>query len=189
MECSEFLSRFSEFYDAPPETRFRQQEAQLRQQVETHLEQCEKCARYARAVASGVAVFQTLPRIQLSESFRPTLEHRLLHLEDENALVRAAGASAVPALTAVSMAIILAIVAWSQTLGRTTAEVELAPIVVSDPPSPEPASLVGTRRFTPREPALVLKEGLWSDPNALLYQYSPMRERYQSEDFLRQTGF
>ncbi len=182
MECSEFLSRFSDFYDAPPESR-------LRRRVEAHLEHCEKCARYERAVASGAALLQTLPRIQLSESFRPNLEHRLFHLEDENALTRAGGASAVPVLTAVGMTIVLAIVAWSPTLGRSTAEVDLAPIVVSDPPSPEPASLVGTRRFTPREPALVLKEGLWSDPNALLYQYSPMRERYQTEDFLRRTGF
>ena len=123
MECSEFLSRFSDFYDAPPESR-------LRRRVEAHLERCERCARYERAVASGAALLQTLPRIQLSESFRPTLEHRLFHLEDENALARAAGASAVPVLTVVGMAILLAIVAWSPTLGRSTAEVNLAPIVV-----------------------------------------------------------
>ncbi len=84
MECSEFLSRFSDFYDAPLESR-------LRRQVEAHLEQCERCARYERTVASGAALLQTLPRIELSESFRPTLEHRLFHLEDENALARAAG--------------------------------------------------------------------------------------------------
>ena len=182
VECSEFLSRFSEFYDAPPEAPFRQQ-------VEAHLAECEKCARYERAMTSGAALLQTLPRIQLSESFRPTLEHRLFHLEDENTLVRAAGASAVPALTAVGMAIVLAIVAWSPTLGRATAEVELAPIVVSGPPSPEPAFFAGTSWVTSQEPALVLREGLWSDPNALLYQYSPMRERYQTENFLRRTGF
>ena len=70
MECSEFLSRFSDFYDAPPES-------PLRRQVKAHLEQCEKCARYERTVAGGAALLQTLPRIELSESFRPTLEHRL----------------------------------------------------------------------------------------------------------------
>ncbi len=182
MECSEFLSRFSEFYDAQTESR-------LRRRVEAHLEHCEKCARYERAVTSGAAMLQTLPRIQLSESFRPTLEHRLFHLENENALARAAAASAVPVMTAVGMAIVLAIVAWSPTLGRSTAEVELAPIVVSGPLSREPAFAAGTGIFAPREPVLDLLKGLWSDPNALLYQYSPMRERYQSEDFLRQTGF
>ena len=181
MKCSEFLSRFSDFYDAPPES-------QLRRRVEAHLEHCEKCARYERTVASGAALLQTLPRIQVPESFRPTLEHRLFHLENENALARATAASAVPVLTAVGMAIVLAIVAWSPTLGRSTAQVDLAPIVVSDPPSPQPVFPAGTGSFTPREPALSLEKGLWSDPNALLYEYSPVRERYRADSPLRQTG-
>ena len=181
VECSEFLSRFSDFYDAPPESR-------LRRQVEAHLEQCEKCARYERAVASGAALLQALPRVELSESFRPTLEHRLFHLEDENAFARAAGASAVPVLTAVGLAIVLAIVAWSPTFRRSTVQVDLAPIVVSGPPLPEPAFPALTGSFSPREPALDLQKGLWSDPNALLYEYSPMRERYRAEGLLRQTG-
>ncbi len=180
--CLEFLSRFSDFYDAPPESR-------LRRGVEAHLEHCEKCARYERAIASGAALLQTLPRIQLSESFRPTLEHRLFHLEDENALARAGGASGVPALTTVGMAIVLAIVAWSPTFGRSTVEVELAPIVVSDPPARPPAFDAGTRSFTVRKPTLGFTKGLWSDPNALLYEYSPMLERYRAESLLRQTGF
>ena len=181
MECSEFLNRFSDFNDAPPESR-------LRREVEAHLQRCEKCARHGRAFSSGAALLQTLPRVQLSESFRPTLEHRLFHLEDENALVRAAGASAVPALTAVGMAIVVAIVAWSPTLGRPTAEVELAPIVVSGPPLHRPVFSAATRGFSPREPALALEKGLWSDPNSLLYEYSPMRERYRTEGLLRRTG-
>ncbi len=181
MECSEFLSRFSDFYDAPPGS-------QLRQQAEEHFEQCEKCARYERAVSSGAALLQTLPRVELSESFRPTLEHRLFHLEDENALIRAAGASAVPVLTAVGLAIVLAIIAWSPTFRRPTVQVDLAPIVVSNPPPPEPAFPALTGRFTLREPALDLQKGLWSDPNALLYEYSPMRERYRAEGLLRRTG-
>ena len=182
VECSEFMSRFSDFYDGSPDARFRRL-------IEAHLEHCEKCARYERAVTNGAALLRTLPPIELSESFRPTLEHRLFHLEDENALARAAGSSAVPVLTAVGIAIVLAIIAWSPTLGRSTAQVALAPIVVSDPPSPEPAFPVGTGGFTPGEPALGLKMELWSDPNALLYEYSPMRERYRTEGSLRQTGF
>ncbi len=181
MECSEFLSRFSDFYDAPPESR-------LRRQLGAHLEQCEKCARYERAVATGAALLQRLPRIEVSESFRPTLEHRLFHLEDESALARAAGASAVPVLTAVGLAIVLAIVAWSPTLKRSTVRVDLAPIVVSGPPSPQPAFPALTGRFIPREPVLDLQKGLWSDPTALLYEYSPMHERYRVEGLLRRTG-
>ena len=181
VECSEFLSRFSDFYDARPESR-------LRREVEAHLEQCENCARYERAVTSGAALLQTLPRVELSESFRPTLEHRLFHLEDENAFARATGAWAVPVLTAVGLAIVLAIVAWSPTFRRSTVQVDLAPIVVSGPPLPEPAFPALTGRFAPREPALDLQKGLWSDPYALLYEYSPMRQRYRAGGLLRQTG-
>ena len=180
MECSEFLSRFSDFYDAPPESR-------LRRQAEAHLEQCEKCTRYERAVTSGAALLKTLSRVELSESFRPTLEHRLFHLEDENALARAARAPVVPVLTAVGLAIVLAIVAWSPAFRRSTVQVDLAPIVVSSPRSSEPVFVVGTGIFAPQEAVLDLQKGLWSDPNALLFEYSSMRERYRTEGLLRQT--
>ena len=60
---------------------------------------------------------------------------------------------------------------------------DLVPIVVSGPLPPEPAFPALTGRFTPREPALDLQKGLWSDPNALLYEYSPMRQRYRAEGF------
>lgn len=189
MECSEFLSRFSEFYDTPRQAKLRPGEARFQQQAEAHVARCENCAQYARAVADGTAVLQTLPRVQLSESFRSTLEHRLFHLEDENAFVRAVGASAVPAMTAVGMAVVLAVVAWSPAFVGTTVEVELAPIFVSAPPSPEPARVVDIRGFTPPKPAPVLTKGLWADPNALLFEYSAMRERYQTENPLRQAGF
>ena len=182
MDCSEFLSRFSDFYDAPPESQFRRQ-------GEAHLEQCEKCARYARTVASGAALLKTLPRVELSESFRPTLEHRLFHLEDENTLARAAGASAIPVLTAVGLVIVLAIVAWSPVFRRPPVQ---APVVVASPQSGEPAFVgstgaAGTGIFALREPVLDLQKELWSDPNALLFEYSPMRERYRTESFLRKT--
>ncbi len=182
MECTEFLSRFSEFYDAPPD-------AQVRGEAGAHLERCEKCARYERAVVKGATLLQALPRIELSESFRPTLEHRLFHLEDENTLVRTVGASAVPALTVVGMAIVVAVVAWSPAFERSTVEVELAPIVVSEPLSPGPALLAGSRRVVSQEATPVLEKELWADPNALLYEFSPMRERYEARDVLRQTGF
>jgi hypothetical protein len=163
--------------------------------LEAHLENCEKCARYERAVANGAALLRTLPRIEPSESFRPALEHRLFHVEDENALLRAAGSSAVPVLTAVGIAIVLGVIAWTPALGRSTAQVALAPIVVSGPPSREPVFPAGTGGFAPREPApglrptLSLRKELWSDPTALLYEYSPMRERYRTESPLRQTDF
>jgi hypothetical protein len=182
VECAEFLSRFSDFYDGSPDAPFRQA-------LEAHLEHCEKCARYERAVASGAALLRALPRIEPSESFRPALEHRLFHLEDENALTRAAGSSAVPVLTAVGIAIVLAIIAWAPTLGHSTPQVALAPIVVTGRPSPEPVVPLVTGGLAPFGPVLDLTKELWSDPNALLYEYSPMREGYQTESSVRQADF
>ena len=179
VECSEFLSRFSDFYDAPPQS-------PLRRQAEVHLVGCEKCARYGRAVASGAALLKTLPRVELSESFRPTLEHRLFHLEDENMLARATGASAVSVLTAVGLAVVIAIVAWAPKFTRTSVQVDLAP-GVSSPLSDEPAFILDPGIFPAQEPVLDLQKGLWSDPNALLFEYSSMRERYRTRDLLRQT--
>jgi len=179
VECSEFMSRFSDFYDAPPQS-------PLRRQAEVHLEGCEKCARYGRAVASGAALLKTLPRVELSESFRPTLEHRLFHLEDENTLARATGASAVPVLTAVGLAVVIAIVAWAPKFTRASVQVDLAP-GVSSPLSGEPALILDPGIFPVQEPVLDLQKGLWSDPNALLFEYSSMRERYRTRDLIRQT--
>ena len=179
VECSEFLSRFSDFCDAPPQS-------PLRRQAEVHLVGCEKCARYGRTVASGAALLKTLPRVELSESFRPTLEHRLFHLEDENMLARATGASAVPVLTAVGLAVVIAIVAWAPKFTRTSVQVDLAP-GVSSPLSGEPVFILDPGIFLAQEPVLDLQKGLWSDPNALLFEYSSMRERYRTRDLLRQT--
>ena len=151
-----------------------------------HLEGCEKCARYERAVASGAALLKTLPRVELSESFRTTLEHRLFHLEDENMLARATGASAVSVLTAVGLAVVIAIVAWAPKFTRTSVQVDLAP-GVSSPLSDEPAFILDPGIFPAQEPVLDLQKGLWSDPNALLFEYSSMRERYRTRDLLRQT--
>jgi len=114
----------------------------------------------------------------------------LFHLEDENALTRAAGSSAVPVLTAVGIAIVVAIIAWAPTLGRSTPQVALAPIVVTGPPNPKPVFPVVTGGgVAPLLPVLDLAKELWSDPNALLYEYSPMRERYQTESSVQQAGF
>ena len=41
--------------------------------------------------------------------------------------------------------------------------------------------------FPVQEPVLDLQKGLWSDPNALLFEYSSMRERYRTRDLIRQT--
>ena len=102
------------------------------------------------------------------------------------ALARATGASAVPVLTAVGLAVVIAIVAWAPKFTRASVQVDLAP-GVSSPLSGEPAFILDPGIFPVQEPVLDLQKGLWSDPNALLFEYSSMRERYRTRDLLRQT--
>ena len=101
-------------------------------------------------------------------------------------LARATGASAGPVLTAVGLAVVIAIVAWAPKFTRTSVQVDLAP-GVSSPLSGEPAFILDPGIFPAQEPVLDLQKGLWSDPNALLFEYSSMRERYRTRDLIRQT--
>ena len=137
MDCSEFLSRFSEFYDAP-------QEAPVRKEAEAHLAACGKCARYQEVVTRSVALLHVMPRPELAESFRPRLQHRLFHLDEGGSAARPGKASAIPAATVLGMAILLTAVAWSPMIGGGVPEVELPAIIVSGPPMLEP--LVGPNR-------------------------------------------
>jgi len=175
MDCSEFLSRFSEFYDAPPG-------APDRKAAQAHMEECEKCARYEQVVSRGVTLLQTMPRMEVPDSFRPRLQHRLFHIDDGDVRALPSSGSAVPVAAAVGMAMLLAFIAWYPSLGRTTPEVSLPAIVVYGPPQPEPLFPV------PAGSRLNLANGLWSNPNTLLYEYSPMGERYRNQAGLRRTG-
>ncbi len=180
MDCSDFLGRFSEFYDAPPG-------APVRRAAEAHMAECEKCARYEQVVSQGVTLLQAMPQVELAESFRPRLQHRLFHIDDGDVGFRATSDSAVPVAAAVGMAILLAFIAWSPSLGRSTPEVMLPAIIVSAPPAGEP--LFTTDAFgMPVTAPRALGSGLWSNPNTLLYEYSPMSERSRNNSALRRTG-
>ena len=191
MDCSEFLSRFSEFFDAPPG-------APVRQEAEAHMAACGKCARYQEVVTRSVALLHVMPRPELAESFRPRLQHRLFHLDDGDSVVRPGRGSATPAATVLGMAILLTAVAWSPTIGSGAPEVVLSPIVVSGPPTPDPVFETEVLRPMPVSadvPASsgLFPGGLWSDAKSLLYDYSPMGERYRGqrvdrERVLRRTG-
>lgn len=191
MSCSEFLSQFSEFYDAPTG-------APIRQEAEAHMASCEKCARYQEVVSRSVALLHVMPRAELAESFRPRLQHRLFHLDDAGSVAQTGRGSATPAVTVLGMAILLTAVAWSPTIGSGIPEVALPAIVVSGPPMPasplDPDALGPTPVSTDvPAPSGLFPGGLWSDAKSLLYEYSPMSERYRGdrdrgEQMLRRTG-
>jgi hypothetical protein len=86
------------------------------------------------------------------------------------------------------MAVLLTVIAWAPRAVQGTPEVQLPAIVVSGPPRVDPLLLTDPRGFQLPSSALNLTGGLWSDPNSLLYEYSPMRERYRTNRVLRRTG-
>ncbi len=167
---------------------------------------CGKCARYQEVVSRSVALLHVMPRAELGESFRPRLEHRLFHLDDGGAVGRSGRGSATPAVTVLGMAILLTAVAWSPTIGSGVPEVQLPAIIVSGPPTLDPlldpgldlrldADAAGLVPVSSRVPASsgLFPGGLWSDAKNLLYEYSPMSERYRGqrdpgERVLRRTG-
>jgi hypothetical protein len=191
MDCSEFLSQFSEFYDAPIGS-------PARQEAEAHMAACGKCARYNEVVTRSVALLHVMPKAELAESFRPRLQHRLFHLDDGVAVGQAGRGSATPAMTVLGMAILLTAVAWSPTLGSGVPEVDLPAIVVSGPPLLDPlieSDAAGAMPvfFDVSASSGLFPGGLWSDARRLLFEYSPMSERNRSkadpdERVLRRTG-
>ena len=185
MNCSEFLSRFSEFYDAP-------RDAPVRKEAGAHMAECGKCARYQEVVTRSVALLHVMPKAELAESFRPRLQHRLFHLDEGGSVARPGKTSATPAVTVLGMAILLTAVAWSPIIGGGVPEVDLPAIIVSGPPTLEPVLGPDAPGFTPVSSGL-FPGGLWSDTEDLLFEYSPMSERNRGqrddgERVLRRTG-
>ena len=100
--------------------------------------------------------------------------------------------SAIPVVTVMGMAILLTAVAWSPRMRNGVPEVDLPAIIVSGPPLIDPLFEFNAIGPVPVSSDL-FSGGLWSDANDLLYEYSPMSERYRGqqesdERVLRRTG-
>lgn len=177
----EFVARFSEYLDGAGPGEF------LRAARE-HEASCSSCARYRRVVEEGAALLRESPSVPVREDFRPRLQHRLYHV-DEDVSFRRRVSSGTTALTAFGMAVLLTVAAWSPTLRREPV-VELEPIVVTQPPhrSARPVSRFGRDLFLPVPNTRGWSRSLWDDAHQLLYEYSPVQRRYREHSLLRQTG-
>lgn len=181
MTCSEFVEGFSEYYDGTSPS-------SLREEADAHLAVCVTCRRYNHVMSRGADLLRSLPEPEVTEDFGPRLQHRLYHVDDE-ATLRAHTGSGATALAVVGMAIILTAVAWSPALRNTAPTVELAPIVVSRPPSPMrlrasamyPVQFSGSR-------ATPLERGLWDDAPGLLFHNSRLYQRYGQHSSVRPAG-
>lgn len=180
MNCTDLVSQLSDYLDGS----LSEDEGIA---IEQHLEGCGSCVRYKNVVEHGAELLRALPVPELREDFVPRLRHRLYHVDDER-LLTAHATSGTPALTVLGIALLLTAVAWSPTLFLAAPVVELPPIVVDRAPERSPlrpavATPPGTFSTTEEED---LDEGLWA--NTLLYDYSPLSQRYDSRARGRQAG-
>ena len=181
MTCSDFIERFTDFlYGEGPEG--------FRLDAKAHLESCSECTRYHQVMMQGGAVLRSLPQAQVPEDFQPRLQHRLYHVDDEVAL-NAHTASGTTALTVLGMSMLLTALAWSPALRPMAPVVELPPIVVSEPPQRlRPVNALSVRPAI-RQPSFgERRTDLWDDAQSLLYEYSPLQQRYLERGPLRRAG-
>jgi anti-sigma factor RsiW len=178
MNCSEFISRFTDYVDGdvpPPDV----------EAMEGHLSGCESCRRYKTVVEHGAALLRSLPAPELREDFEPRLQHRLYHVQEERSVPEHV-TSRTPAFAVFGIAVLLTAVAWSPLLRENAPVVQLDPIVVDRAPvAPRARPLGPQRRPLELRIAPVLDEGLWDDTR--LYEYSPLSRRYDDLR-LRQVG-
>jgi anti-sigma factor RsiW len=171
MNCSDLLVRFTDYLDG---TASEEEVVEF----ERHLDGCASCVRYGAVLERGGELLRSLPEPELREDFRPRLQHRMFHVDDERVL-GAHAASGAPALTVLGIALLLTAVAWSPTVFAGRPAVQLEPIVVDRAPtrSPfRPVSVTPPGTLSSKTPGN-LAEGLWA--NTLLYDYSLLSQRYE----------
>lgn len=188
MTCQEFLVRFSEYYDERLEI---PQEAAF----DGHLGECASCRRYVEVVERGTDLLRALPDPGVPADFHPRLRHRLYHVDDSRAFSRGSSTSATTAITALAMAVLLGLAAWTPTLMDGEPEVvRLSPIEVTRPaqrstffPGSSTAALFPGDPG-PRGSAAGFFGPLWDRPNDILFRYSSLSEGH-GEPRLVRTGF
>jgi anti-sigma factor RsiW len=179
MNCTEVVDRFSDYLDGTAS------EADV-SAIEGHLAECGTCVRYHNVLVHGTQLLRKLPEPEFREDFEPRLRHRLYHVDDER-LIRDHAASGASAFTVLGIAILLTAVAWSPTLLSRAPVVQLAPIVVDRAPTRSPfvpASSPPGMFSTKRQPDI--DDPLWE--GQLLYDFTPLRQRYQPRAQLRRVG-
>ncbi|MDH5590865.1 MAG: zf-HC2 domain-containing protein [Gemmatimonadota bacterium] len=188
MKCSEILEHFSDYLDGVASS-------PMRAEIEAHLSECGDCQRYRDVVDRGVAILRDLPGAPLRDDFRPRLRHRIYHLDDERILDGGA-TSATTAVTALGMAAVLLLAAWSPALRSAPPTVRLLPIAATAPriPAVRPMRLPQVREgfltAATVRPASIgsVRTELWEDAHLLLQEYSPVSRQYRGQASLLRTG-
>ena len=178
MNCSDYVAHCSDHLDGLlPEAD--------RRAFEEHRSQCLPCRRYAMVLEQGATLLHALPEPELAEDFVPRLQHRIYSVDEEQTVAR--GTSATPAMAIVGMALLLTAVAWAPALWNTVPVVVMEPIVVDEEPSASRPIRAMPANLPPPEP-LSEMGGLFDDGQALMYEYSPLSQRYRQRAAVRRAG-
>lgn len=178
MNCSEYVAHCSDHLDGLLSQADRAA-------FDEHRRHCLTCRRYAAVLEQGATLLHALPEPELPEDFVPRLQHRIYSVDEEQALGR--GASATPGMAIVGMALLLTAVAWAPALWNSAPVVVMEPIVVDEEPrvaGPLPAMPAEL----PSPEPLTEMGGLFDDGQALMYEYSPLSQRYRQRAAVRRAG-
>lgn len=183
MDCSEYLEHASELLDG------RVDEAMARK-LEAHLSGCPRCRHHRQALEKSLALVHTLSTLEVPQDFGPRLSHRIFHLEDGSSIARESLGSGATTAAVLAMAVLLALVAWTPSMGGDGVTLELPPLVVAGPPSDTftprarpPSFSRGISLFSTAD----FQEGVWGDPHQLLFEYSSISERRRGQ-YLSRVG-
>lgn len=180
MDCQEYLSRFSEFFDG-------RSGSWVTKEMESHRSACEGCGRYSEVLEAGGDLLRALPTLDVPLDFRRRLEHRIFHVEDGASIARQTMGTGATTVSVLAVAGLVALSAWAPSVKFPDPVVEL-PGVVAAPPS---ASFPRQRTLHTFHGNLSLfettefQDGIWGDSHNLLREYSPIRERRRSQALSR----
>ena len=125
MVCQEFIDSYTEYVDGSLSD-------DDHARIEKHLMDCDACRRYKRVLTRGLSLWRDLPVAATSPDFRPRLQHRLYHVDEEGKFPNRQRMGKM-ALVAVALVGLLAM-AWFPFATRMSYEVELPAVVVQGPP-------------------------------------------------------
>jgi hypothetical protein len=128
VSCAEFLRDYSDFRDGymgPAEGA----------EMEAHLAGCVTCSTYVELLDEGVGQLRSLPEIEPSYDFLPRLQHKLFHLEEDQAWRLQPEASATSVGFVITLVMLIASAAWLPLVRPKPPLVVLAPVAAVAPRS------------------------------------------------------
>jgi hypothetical protein len=183
MSCSDFIDRFSEYFDRVGDERFIED-------AEAHLASCPSCRRYLEVIERGRELIRSLPSARVAGDFYPRLKHRLFHVDDRDSLSRGSAGSATTGVTILGMAVLLTLVAWAPLMRGDEQEVEKNPTLTTRPTNgalglrPPPVSFSVNTGWSH---AGRMPRDLW-EAEHLLWEYSSLHDSYGQVGGLRRVG-